>query len=62
MQTQEIAAALDRSKAVASVFGFYGTPSTVIGRTVFLGAIPAADVAQIIKIELEALPVACNGG
>jgi protein-disulfide isomerase len=62
MQTQEIAAAVDRSKAVASVFGFYGTPSTVIGRTVFLGAIPAADVAHIIKIELEALPMACNGG
>ncbi len=62
MQTPEIASALDRSKAVASVFGFYGTPSTVIGRTVFMGAIPAADVAQIIKAELEALPMTCNRG
>ncbi len=62
MQTQEIASALDRSKAAASVFGFYGTPSTVIGRTVFMGAIPAADVAQIIEAELEALPMACNKG
>ena len=62
MQTPEIASALDMSKAVASVFGFYGTPSTVIGRTVFMGAIPAADVSQIIEAELEALPMTCNRG
>ena len=62
MQTPEIAAALDMSKAVASVFGFYGTPSTVIGRSVFMGAIPAADVAQIIKMEQAALPMACSKG
>ena len=62
MQTPEIASALDRSRALASVFGFYGTPSTVIGRSVFMGAIRAADVAQIIKAELKALPMACKGG
>jgi protein-disulfide isomerase len=62
MQTPEITSALDRSKAVARVFGFYGTPSTVIGRTVFMGVIPTADVAQIIEAELEALPMACNRG
>ena len=62
MQTPEIASALGKSKAVASVFGFYGTPSTVIGRSVFIGAIPAADVAQIIEAELEALPMACSRG
>lgn len=60
MQSPEIANALDMAKAIAAVFGFYGTPSTVIGRTVFLGAIPAADVSQIIKIELAALPLACK--
>lgn len=62
MQSDSIATALDRSKAVASVFGFYGTPATVIGRTVFLGNLPAADVAQIIKAELAALPMACRKG
>ncbi len=62
MQRPEIASSLDRSKAVASVFGLYGTQSTVIGRTVFMGAIPAADVAQIIKLEQAALPMACNRG
>ena len=49
MQSPEIATALDSAKAIASVFGFYGTPSTVIGRTVFLGAIPAADVSHFYK-------------
>jgi protein-disulfide isomerase len=60
MQSPEVASALNMSKAIASVFGFYGTPSTVIGRSVFMGAIPAADVAQIIEAELEALPMACS--
>ena len=60
MQTPEIATALGTAKAIAAVFGFYGTPSTVIGRTVFIGAISAEDVSQIIKAELAALPLACN--
>lgn len=62
MQTPEIASALDMSKAIASVFGFYGTPSTVIGRTVFMGALSATDVAQIIEQELAGPPLACLGG
>ena len=62
MQSPEIASTLDVSKAIAAAFGFYGTPSTVIGRTVFMGAIPAADVAQIITAELTALPLDCNKG
>jgi protein-disulfide isomerase len=60
MQTAEIATALDRSKAIASVFGLWGVPATVIGRTVFLGVIPAADVRQIVDAELAALPLACG--
>ncbi len=59
MRSAEIAGALDRAKAIAAVFGFNGTPSTVIGRTAFWGAIPAADVAQVIKDELAALPLRC---
>ena len=62
MQTPAIATALDKSKAIARVFGFYGTPATVIGSTVFLGAIPAADVAQIIEAELAAPVRACSAG
>lgn len=60
MQTPEIATALDRSRAIAKVFGLRGVPATVIGRTVFMGAIPAADIQQIIEAELAALPLACG--
>ena len=56
MQSPELEAALDESRAIAAVFGFYGTPSTVIGHTVFLGALPDADVRQIIEEELAASP------
>jgi protein-disulfide isomerase len=59
MQTDRIASALDRAKAVAAVFGFYGTPATVIGRIMFLGNLPKADVVHIIDEELAALPMAC---
>jgi predicted DsbA family dithiol-disulfide isomerase len=60
MKTADIASALDRSRAIAEVFGFYGTPATVIGRTVFMGAIPAADVLQIIEAELGTPPLVCG--
>lgn len=60
MQSPGIAAMLDQSRAIARVFGFYGTPATVIGRTVFLGAIPEAELAQIVEAELAALPLACK--
>lgn len=62
MQTPAIKTALTKSKAIAKVFGFYGTPATVIGSTVFLGAIPAADVAQIIASERAAPVRACSPG
>lgn len=62
MRSPEIAAALDRAKAVATVFGFVGTPATVIGRSVFLGNLPPKDVDRIIDAELAALPLACPSG
>jgi len=55
MQRPEIETALDQARAIAAVFGFYGTPGMVIGRTVILGVIPAADVKKIIAAE-QALP------
>jgi protein-disulfide isomerase len=59
MQRPEIETALDQARALADVFGFYGTPGMVIGRTVFLGAIPATDVARIITDELALPPLPC---
>ena len=60
MQTPRIATALERSRALAKLFGFYGTPSTVIGRTAFVGAIPSADVTQIIDMELASPTLVCR--
>lgn len=62
MQAPEIATALDRANAIATVFGFYGTPATVVGRTAFLGAIPAAEVRQIIAAELASRNWGCQAG
>ncbi len=56
MRRPEIETALDQARAIAAVFGFYGTPGLVIGHTVVLGAIPATDVAKIIAAE-QALPL-----
>jgi predicted DsbA family dithiol-disulfide isomerase len=55
MQRPEIETALEQARAIAEVFGFYGTPGMVIGRTVVLGAIPAAEVTRIITDE-QSLP------
>jgi protein-disulfide isomerase len=60
METPEITTALDRAQAIATVFGLRGVPATFIGRTLFLGVIPAPDVRQIIEAELAALPLACG--
>ena len=59
MQLPEIDTALDQARALADVFGCYGTPGIIIGRTVFLGALPAADVAQIIADERALPPLPC---
>jgi uncharacterized protein with NRDE domain len=44
MQSPDIAKALDMAKAIAAVFCFYGTQSTVIVRTVFMEVIPGPSV------------------
>lgn len=62
MASPQIQAKLDKSRAIAKLFGFYGTPSTVIGKSAFIGAIPAADVAQIIQTELGEPKPACRTG
>lgn len=51
MASPEIARTLLRSSAIAAVFGFYGTPATVFGRTVVMGAVPPVDVQAIIAAE-----------
>lgn len=53
IQTPEIEMALDKARAIASMFGFYETPPIAIGSTVFLGAIPTATVRQIMQAEVD---------
>ncbi|WP_198144910.1 DsbA family protein [Pseudorhodobacter aquimaris] len=62
MNRPEIDQALDQAKAIASVFGFYGTPATVIGRTAFMGALSVTDVANIIEAERKLPPLPCQTG
>ncbi len=49
MASSEVQADLDRTRALADVFGFIGTPGLVIGRTVLNGAIPYALLRRIAE-------------
>jgi len=59
MNSAEVQAELDRTRAVADVFGFVGTPGLVIGRTVVKGAVPGSLLRRIIADELSLPPLAC---
>lgn len=51
MQSAAITAQLQRSRAIADVFQFAGTPAFAVGRTVFLGAIPKIAFTSLIAAE-----------
>lgn len=51
MASPEVQADLDNSRALADVFGFFGTPGLVVGRTVLNGAIPYALLRRIAEDE-----------
>ncbi len=51
MNSDEIEQELRRTRAIADVFGFYGTPAFAVGRTVFLGSISTASLEQLIEEE-----------
>lgn len=51
MASPEVQADLDRTRALADVFGFVGTPGLVIGRTVLNGAIPYTLLRRIADDE-----------
>lgn len=53
MARPAIAGALDRSRALSRYLGLIGTPAAVIGRTVVLGTLPEATIAEIIALEME---------
>ena len=53
MGRPDITAALARARALSRHLGLYGTPATVIGRTVLLGTKSRATIAAIIAAERE---------
>ncbi len=59
MASSEVQAELDRTRALADIFGFVGTPGLVIGRTVLNGAIPYAVLRQIAEDEKSAAGTLC---
>ncbi|MGB3556825.1 MAG: DsbA family protein [Jannaschia sp.] len=52
MGSSEIDLELGRSRAIARVFGFYGTPAFAVGRTVFMGSIPESSLRTLIAEEV----------
>jgi len=59
MNSVAIQAELDRSRALADVFGIVGTPGLVIGRTVMSGAVPEPLLRRVIADERSLPPIAC---
>ncbi len=53
LNSGEIDQTLLLTKAIARVFGFYGTPAFAVGQTVFLGAIPKSTLKALIADEVE---------
>lgn len=51
MVSPDVQADLDRTRALADIFGFVGTPGLVVGRTVLNGAIPYALLRRIAEDE-----------
>lgn len=59
MASDAVQAELDRSRALADVFGFRGTPGLVIGRTVLNGAVDRHLIERIIEDERNQPPLVC---
>lgn len=52
MKSDEVEAQLRKTRAIADVFGFYGTPAFAVGRTVFLGGLTKASLERLIIQEV----------
>lgn len=59
MASPAVQDALDRTRALADVFGFAGTPAMVVGRTAILGAVPAGVLERVIRDEQALGPLSC---
>jgi predicted DsbA family dithiol-disulfide isomerase len=57
MQSAEVEDEIRRSRALARIFGFIGTPALVVGRTVVQGQLGHATIAKLIERERTEGPV-----
>jgi len=63
MDHPAVSAALERSRALAALFGMAGTPTLVVGATVVEGAVTRAQLEALIALERGApAPAACRAG
>ena len=60
MESQRVAQALARSMALGARLGIPGTPGTVIGRTLVIGAIRPPDLNRLFELEREEGPLPCS--
>ncbi|MBJ6372093.1 DsbA family protein [Sedimentitalea arenosa] len=60
--SEEVAARIERSRALADVFGIVGTPSLVVGRTLVVGTIEERDLRRLIALEAAMPPGPCFAG
>ena len=57
--SRRVNGALADSLALGRRMGVYGTPATVFGRTLVIGAIRPVDIDRLIALELQEGPIAC---
>ncbi|MEP2029468.1 MAG: DsbA family protein [Paracoccaceae bacterium] len=55
-----VARELRRARALASVFGVIGTPTTVVGRTIVVGSITYSDLIQLVELERSETELPCD--
>ncbi len=53
MEGPQVTARLEASAGLANLFGIYGTPALVVGKTLVLGEIKRRDLRRLIRMEAE---------
>lgn len=53
MRSDKIARQLQITAAIAEVFGFFGTPTFAIGRTVFMGSMSTRSLEKLVSEEID---------
>ena len=51
LRSDEVLREMNRTAAMAQVLGIIGTPATMIGQTLVVGAISAKDIKRLINLE-----------